>query len=195
MAQVNRDRAAERAEVERLRASAPQPQPRPQAPANNLPDPLEDPQGYADAIRDGYQREIQMHQLQTTLTVSERFAKQQHGGEAFEECRAWLSTKPDVEQWCLGQPDPWGSAFTQYQRERLSEEIGDDPKAWQEKERQRIREELQAELSAAPNPAPAPQMRSPPPPSASTVRSTASRDGQGRFAGPAPVGDVLKNKF
>jgi hypothetical protein len=195
MAQVNRERQAERAEVERLRTVAPQPQR--QAP-QNLPDPLEDPQAYAHAIRAEMRRDQEIFQLTTTLNLSERFARQSHGGEAFEECKAWLSTKPDIEAWAIQQPDPWSAAFTQYNRERLSEEIGDDPNAWREKERQRIREELQAELAGQSqepqhNPAARPPMtRAAPPPPASGVRSAAPRGGDRGFTGPTPLSEALK---
>lgn len=196
MAKTNKTLAEVQAENERLRTAAPQPQRR--APAD-LPDPLEDPQAYADAIRGEMRREQQEFQLVTTLNLSERFARQQHGGEAFEECKAWLSTKPDIEAWAIQQPDPWSAAFTQYNRERLSEEIGDDPNAWREKERQRIREEVQAELAGQSQeqqhiPAARPPMtpRAAPPPPASSVRSAAPRDGGGRFTGPTPLGAALK---
>lgn len=195
MAQVNRERAAEKAEIERLRSATPQPQ---RQASQNLPDPLEDPAAYADALRSEYRRDLEVFQLRTTLTLSERFARQQHGSEAFEECKAWLSTKPDIEAWAIQQPDPWSAAYTQYQREQLSDEIGDDPNAWREKERQRIRDEIKAELAGEQQqaqhiPATAPQMRAAPPPPASAVRSAAPRDPGGRFTGPTPIGAALKS--
>lgn len=189
MAAVSRERAAEKAEIERLRAAQPAPTRQPEA--NQLPDPLEDPQAYAVALQGQFRNEFQAFQLQTTLQLSERFARQQHGSENFEECRAWLSTKPDIEAWAIQQPDPWTAAFTQYQRERLAEEIGDDPAAYKE----RLRQEFLAEQAAAAQTqqAPvAPTMRAAPPPPSSTVRSAAPRDGTGRFTGPTPLNAVLR---
>lgn len=194
MAKTNRELASTQAELERLRTAAPRTErPAPQA----LPDPLEDPNAFVERIQGSFETRMQQFQLQTTLTLSERFARQQHGGESFEECKAWLSTKPDIEAWAIQQPDPWNAAFTQYNREKLSEEIGDDPNAWREKERQRIREEIQAEQAAAQQqhiPA-TPQMRAAPPPPASAVRSAAPRDGGGRFTGPTPLSGAIKNSF
>jgi len=189
MAVVNRERAAEKAEVERLRAVQPAPTRQPEA--NQLPDPLEDPQAYAVALQGQFRNEFQAFQLQTTLQLSERFARQQHGTENFEECRAWLSTKPDIEAWAIQQPDPWSAAFTQYQRDRLAEEIGDDPAAYKE----RLRQEFLAEQAAAAQTqqAPvAPTMRAAPPPPSSNVRSAAPRDGGGRFTGPTPLSAALR---
>jgi hypothetical protein len=176
----------------------PPPQPRPAAPQAELPNPAEDPQGYHDAVSRDFNARMQRFELVQTLRLSERFAVQQHGTEKFEDCRAWLSTKPDIEAWALQQPDPWGAAFTQYTREQLAEEIGDDPNAWREKERQRLREEILAEQAERdqhiPARAQAPQMRSAPPAAASTARSAAPRDDSGRFA-PAPLTSLTKNKF
>jgi len=197
MAKTNRELAASQAELERLRNAPPQ-QPR-QAP-QDLPDPLEDPGSFAERLQGTFEQRLNQFQLQTTLTLSERFARKEHGNEAFEDCKAWLSTKPDIEAWAIQQPDPWTAAFTNYQRERLAEEIGDDPNAWREKERQRIRDEMQAEFAASqansPQHIPAtPQMRAAPPPPSSGVRSAAPRDGTGRFTGPTPIGGALKNTF
>lgn len=196
MAKTNRELAALRAE---RAAPAPQPAPRPAAPPAELPNPATDPQGYHDAIQRRLSNEMQQFQLITTLNMSERFARQARGAEKFEECKAWLSTKPDIEAWAIQQPDPWAAAFTQYTREQLAEEIGDDPNAWRESERQRLRDEIRAEMQAdqGGQPAPArqpPQMRAAPPAPASTARAAAPRDESGRFA-PAPLNGVFKNKF
>lgn len=193
-----------RAENQRLASTQgradPAPTPRPAAPPAELPNPAEDPQGYHDAVQRGLHTQMQRFQLETKLNLSERFATQQHGAEAFEDCRAWLSTKPDIEAWAIQQPDPWAAAFTQYNRERLAEEIGEDPKAWQEKERQRIRDEVRAEMEAeGGQPAPArqpPQMRAVPPAPASTARAAAPRDpSTGKFTGPAPLTGAFRHKF
>lgn len=182
--------------AERLRNT---PAPAPAAPraATTLPNPAEDPQGYHEAVQAQYRRDMQEFQLRQTLTVSERFAKQQFGGETFEDCRAWLSTKPEIENMALQQPDPWGFAMSHYQRDKLAEEIGDDPAAYRKRVEDEIRAEYEARHAAAPAaPAPPPTMHRPAPPApASTARSAAPRDGGGRFMGPTPIGQLSKNKF
>lgn len=195
MRKVNGELAALRAST--AAPQAPAPQPRPAAPAATLPNPAEDPQGYHDAVQRGLSSQFQRFQLETTLNFSERFLRQQHGAEAFEETKAWLSTKPDIEAWAIQQPDPWAAAYTQYTREKIADEIGDDPAAY----RKRIEEEIRAEYEARSQarqdqhiPASAPQMRSAPPAPASTARSAAPRDPQtGQFTGPAPL--KTRNKF
>jgi hypothetical protein len=189
MAQVARDRAAEQRELAELRGRQPPPQTRQDI------DPLEDPQGFQQSVA----QQFQTFALQQTLTISERFARKEHGAELFEDAKAWLSTKPDIEAWAINQPDPWAAAITHFQREQLAEEIGNDPNAWREAEKARIRAEIEAEMGrdTRHEPAPRPAMntttRAAPPPPSSTVRSAAPRDDNGRFAGPAPLKSILKN--
>jgi hypothetical protein len=204
MARVNRDLAAIRQENERLRTGRqPSPQPQPQPGQPEIPDPLEDPAGYRATIEQQFESRQRQFELRQTLSFSERFARREHGNEAFEECRAWLSTRPDLADYFVAQEDPWQSAMDYFKRERLAEEIGDDPNAWRERERARIRAELEAEMSggdgghASHTPARASMTtpaRSAPPPPASSARSSSGgqdRDGRGRFAGPTPLNEVL----
>lgn len=200
MAKTNRELAATRAENERLRSGRqPPPQQRQDQPSPEFPDPVDDPTGYHNAVMSTFERRQQAFELQQTLKSSERWARREHGSEAFEETQAWLSTKPELADWCVMQPDPWGAAFSHYQKEKLAEEIGDDPNAWREQERQRIRAELEAELSAGREErhTPARSMtpnRAPPPAPASTVRNAGGleRDGRGKFTGPTPMSAALR---
>lgn len=194
MAKTNRELAALRAEKEQQRFQ-PQPAPRPAAPAATLPNPADDPQAYHEAMQANYRRDMEDFQLRQTLTLSERFAVQQHGGEAFEECRAWLSTKPDIEAWAIQQPDPWSAAFTQYNRERIADEIGDDPAAYRKRVEDEIRAEYEAKLTAQADQLQPARMRAAPPAPASPARSATPRDESGRFAGPQPIGSLTKHKF
>lgn len=118
------------------------------------------------------------------------------GEEVFEQTREWLATRPDIEEWALKQRNPWKAAHSQFQKEKLASEIGEDPSAWREAERARIRQELLAEMETerAPAPTAAPQMRPAPPVAASTARAAAPRDNSGRFTGPAPLGATFKHK-
>lgn len=201
MAKVNREAAALRQENERLRTSAPQPQRQQheqRGPA--IPDPIEDPQGYHEAITGHFNRQLADFQLQTTLTLSERFARSQHGNETFEETRAWLTTRPDLEDYFTRQPDPWGAAISHFTRERLAEEIGDDPSAYRAKIEAEIRAKVEAEFqerqgaSGMTAQTQQQQHRAAPPAPASTARSAAPRDPSGRFTGPAPLGDIFAGR-
>lgn len=171
----------------------------PQAEPQRGPDPLEDPEAF-EAHR---QREIHTLRAEIRLEGSEDRFIEKHGEEQLDEVREWLRTKHNgqgnpMEQWALSQRDPWRAAHQQYQREKLAAEIGEDPNAWRDSERERIRQEILAEQAVQQQhiPAAAPQMSRPtPPPPSSTVRSAAPRDGTGRFTGPAPIGGVLKHSF
>lgn len=125
--------------------------------------------------------------LKAELRISERFARREHGNEMFEETRDWLAQRPDLEQWALGQEDPWEAAISTYRREKLADEIGNDPDKWRETERDRIRAELEAEMGQGGH---APQAmtghRLPTP--AAGVRSVAAKGG---FAGPTPLNSVV----
>lgn len=193
-----------RTENQRLSAS-PQPrhetppQSRPAAPQAEFPNPVDDPQGYHRAVQAEMGRQLQVQGLIQTLTVSERFARREVGNETFEDCKAWLSTKPQLEQLFLQDPDPWTQALAYYQRERLTEEIGDDPAAY----RKRIEDEAIARYQAQQGqqqeqrePAPAPSMRAAPPAPASAARAAAPRDPEtGKFVGPSPLAGAFRNKF
>jgi len=141
-----------------------------------LPDPRQDPVAHFETMR-----------VMDRLERSEDRFVDKHGEQEFDAVKEWLSTRPDIEAWAIQQRHPWGAAFQQYQREKLSAEIGDDPNAWREQERARLRAEILAEMPSAPM---APQRPNIPQP-ASGQRSTAPRGGDGRFAGPTPLGEII----
>jgi hypothetical protein len=142
--------------------------------APQMPDPQQDPRAYFETQR-----------VIMRLESSEDRFTDKHGEAEFEAVKDWLTTRPDIEAWAIQQRHPWGAAHQQYQREKFAAEIGDDPNAWREQERARLREEIQAEFTAS---APMAPPRIPTP--ASGQRSVASRGGPA-FAGPAPLKDIL----
>lgn len=139
-------------------------QTRSKAPPTNLPDPAQDPRAYFETQR-----------VIMRLESSEDRFTDKHGEAELEAVKEWLTTRPDIEAWAIQQRHPWGAAHQQYQREKLSAEIGDDPNTWREKERQRIRDEILAEMgegeTGAMTAAPAPRL----PQSAASVRSANPR--------------------
>lgn len=109
-----------------------------------FPDPLSDVEGFQGFL----QQQLQHIAMTQRLETSEMFARQKFGDDAWEETNEWLLTRPDVAEWARNQRDPWGAAIQQYRKEKLASEIGDNPDAWREKERERLKAELLAELQA-----------------------------------------------
>ncbi|HUH11396.1 MAG TPA: hypothetical protein VLZ73_12695 [Brevundimonas sp.] len=130
---------------------------------------------------------FQHQQTVIRLDMSEGRFIDKHGEQEFEAVKEWLATRPDIEAWAIQQRHPWGQAYQQYQREKLSAEIGDDPNAWREQERAKLRAEIQAEFGGHQAPmTPRPNIPAP----ASGQRSAAPRNGPG-WAGPKPLADIL----
>lgn len=192
MARQRRENAELKARLERPPPAAPAPK----AERPPLPNPAEDPQGYHEAITRQFNTQMQQMRLEQNLNLSERIARQQHGSETFEETKAWLTTRQDLEAYFIQQPDPWAAAIAYYGREKLADEIGEDPAAYRKRIEDEIRAKVEAEFqgrqSGAPA-APAPTMRSAPPAPASTARAAAPRDTTGRFTGPAPLKSTFKH--
>ncbi len=134
------------------------------------------------------QEYFEQQEMQLNIRMSERFAKREHG-QTFEEAKVWLETRPDIEAWAQRQPDPWEAAISLFRREKMAEEIGDNPDEWRERERAKLREELMAEMQPQPTGmSGAPRIPAP----ASTTRSGPAKSG---FSGPPSLGSIVPNKF
>lgn len=178
-------------EILRQRVGSPPDQRQPGPAAPSLPDPLDDPNGYQGGILQVVEERIARAAFDQRLALSEHTARQKHGDELTDEADAWLSTRPDVAEWAARQPSPWLAAIQTYQREKLASEIGDDPNAWREAERERLRQELLAEMTPA-NPGGNMNPRPVIPQPAATVRNAAPRSA---WTGPAPLSEIGKNNF
>lgn len=145
-------------ELEELRQSQQQTQNK-----NDFPDPIDDPQGYRQAM----QREAQQAALSAKLELSEDHVRQTEGDEVFEAAQAWwreaVQKQPHLLQEGLKQRNPWRYAVNAYKRDQVMSEIGEDPTAYKE----RLRQELLAELQshAQPGATAEPRPKASPPPS------------------------------
>ena len=171
-----------RQQVEQFQTHQPQSQSQP------APDPYEDPQGYQVAV----QQTVQQALFAQRLEFSEMRARDKFGDDTWEETNDWLRNRPDVAQWAASQRDPCGAAVQLYQREKLAAEIGDNPDQWREKERERLRQEILAEVQQTAPQGATPITRAIIPGPGSQARSAAPKGG---WSGPQPVKSALKNSF
>lgn len=120
-------RKALEVELERLRSQQPQPQ-------LQMPDPYEDPEGFASA-----QQALLDQRLQNiTLNTSERFARKEHGPETVESAKGWalqrFGTDPLYRQQVLNDPDPYERVVKDWRAEQMLAEVNPSEfeqfKAW-----------------------------------------------------------------
>jgi hypothetical protein len=140
------------------------------------------------------QEYVEYARVMDRLERSEDRFIDKHSDEEFQAVKEWLATRPDIEAVATGERHPWGYAHEQYKVARLREEIGDDPSGWQARKEKEIEERLMAKLAEQGFQASGQAMTNAPriPAPASGQRSVApSRTGPA-FAGPTPIGDILK---
>lgn len=107
-----------------------------------LPDMFEQPEAYSQSI-------LQMmaeRESGIIAEMSERFTRSKHGDEvvdaAFETAKA-----AGVIDSFRGKKDPWGELVKWHKQHQVMSEIGTDPDAWRAQERERLRQEVLAELA------------------------------------------------
>jgi len=98
--------------------------------AQEIPDPVDDPNGFAAAMR----AEAQQMLVAQRFEMSKEIATQQYGAEAVETARQWAmerAAKDPAFDMSLGsQPHPIAWIVQQHKRDGLISQIGDDPDAW-----------------------------------------------------------------
>jgi hypothetical protein len=129
---------AVRRELDELKAPRPQQQ--------FLPDPLVDPEGYANALR---QEQVRIA-LNATLNTSETIARQQHGPKV-DEALAWLQTRAGSpeHQRLLADNHPYQAMIDAYERDKALQELG-DPRTARERLEAEIRAKIMAEMQQSP---------------------------------------------
>lgn len=165
-----RDKAkAAEAELQRLRAAQQQQQQRPL----QMPDPYEDPEGYAAA----QQAQVEHALYQTNLRWSERIATIQHGEETVKAAKDWAYAKCDEDPYfnarVAASPDPVGLAVAEYKREEIASKVTPDEfaqfQAWKAAQAQVQQQTQPAAPAAQPS-----QTSAIPPPSLASAPSAGS---------------------
>jgi hypothetical protein len=207
--------------MRRFRAQQqPQPQQPPRQPARppqvRLPDPDVDPGGAVRALSQTFQTELQRRDQQLSemlwqqnVVTSQRYARGRYEDyDAVEEVFAdEMGKNPALRAQLRQAEDPAEFAYQMGRKLSALREMGDDPIAYRERERQRIEQEVREKLEAeyaertapapttpqrsaapAPRPAPAPA----PPKSLAGVPSSAPRSPtRHAFNGPTPLEKIL----
>lgn len=110
---------------------------------------------------------VQQALIATKVQQSRFLAEREFGAEAVNEAMAYFDKNPQETHRFLEHPSPFHAAMEFYKRQKFLEEV-QDPDAWREAERERIRQELASQ-------APAPSKPTAPPPSMSRAPSAPVR--------------------
>ncbi len=120
-------RKAAEAERDALRAAQQQQQQQPV----QMPDPYEDPEGFASFQQAQVAASIQ----NITLNTSERFARKEHGAETVDAAKSWamqrFASDPLYQQQVLNDPDPYERVVTDWRRDQVFAEVS-DPKEFEQ---------------------------------------------------------------
>jgi hypothetical protein len=107
-----------------------------------LPDVFEQPEAYTQSI-------LQMmaeREAGIIAEMSERFTRSKHGDEAVDAAFETAKAAGVIDQF-RGRKDPWGELVKWHKQHQVMSEIGNDPDAWRAQERDRLRQEVLAELA------------------------------------------------
>ena len=135
----------------------PAPQPTPQQQQQpQIPNPATDPEGYHAFMQTQQAATMQ----NTQLNMSEMMVRQTLGDEAVNEAFSALNQHPQRDL-LLSQfkqtPHPWGQMMNWHKQQKLVNEIGDDPEAYEAKIREKILAEMGGQPQPGQQPAPTPQ--------------------------------------
>lgn len=168
------DERVKRQEAERRAADLERQLQERNAPQAEIPDPFDDPQGYA-AYQD---RQFEQKLAQQKFSMSDMMARQTHGAETVEKASEWAFEKaksdPVFAAQYMREQHPIDWIVRQHQREAMLSDIGDNMDDWFAREAEK-RGYSRASAPAAAAPAAIPQSPSAPPP----PRSLANAPGSG----------------
>ncbi len=162
--------------------------------AQPAPDPLQDPQGFQRHLQSQVQsvaQQLQQQAMNDRLNMSETIARQAYADldEVYALFAEEVQANPALAAQAMQQQHPWEWVYQQGKKFQLMREVGSDPDKWRQAERERIKAELQAELTQQPSrPEPSPL----PPPSLAAAR--AGRVSEPVWSGPRPLNSVFKGR-
>ena len=146
-----------------------------------MPDVFDDAEGYTKRL----QTDIQQTAQTVRLDLSEDLARQTHGDElvdaAMEAFKPHANTA--LHQQILAARNPYAELVRWHKQQEIAAQIGNDPDAWREAERAKLREEIQAEMAAK-------AVADLKAPSLANQPNVGARSGP-TWAGPTPLSSVI----
>lgn len=125
-----------------------QPPPRQEAPRPiELPDPFTDPQGYAAAVHAQALEKAQSIALNEKCNTSEMLAREKHGDDLVNQALD-AATRAGIAPRFVQAPNPYGDMVRWFKQAQALQRIGHDPDAYEKSIRDKLREEILAELKA-----------------------------------------------
>lgn len=107
-----------------------------------LPDMFDQPEAYNQAVM----QMMAQREANLVAEMSERFAREKHSDTVVDTALEAAKAAGVVDQF-RGQRDPWGELVKWHKQHQVMSEIGADPDAWRTQERERMRQEVLAELA------------------------------------------------
>ena len=98
-----------------------------------------------EAVMSQLQQRIDEHLKWQRLTNSRMLAEEKFGKKKVAEAYEYFEEHPQESHALLNEPSPFHAAVEHYERQKLLQEIGSDPNAWREKERERMKKDLMSE--------------------------------------------------
>ena len=107
------------------------------------PDFFDNPEAVLAQQQQQYERRLMAEKLQQSRFLAER----EYGADVVKSAYEWFDQHPEQSQALVHEPSPFHAAVEHYKRQQALSEIGSDPDQWRQAERERLRQEVQAELA------------------------------------------------
>jgi hypothetical protein len=108
------------------------------------PDFFEDPDQRLQYERQSLNASVMRLKLEQSRFLAER----EFGADLVKETYAFFDQNPALSHQFVSHPSPFHAAVEFYKRQKVAEEIGADPEAWRQREREKLLEQLRAEAMA-----------------------------------------------
>lgn len=113
-----------------------------------IPDPIDDPQGYTAYL----DNQVQRYVLNERLNTSEAIARDKAGDEAvdaaIEAFQTAAASNPSLAHQFIQSRNPYGDLLSWHRKQQAMAEVGEDPDAFRERIRQEVLAELQGQQPA-----------------------------------------------